>query len=247
MKTVIACFALPAVLLCSTILAEEPAAPKPDEAKPKTDSPLKTQKEKLGYALGLYNGRNMKRFDSEFDVETFITGLRDALGSKAALMNQNEIKDTMMKFKTDMDAKQAAEAASHGDKDKNKKDGEAFLAENKTKTGVVTLPSGLQYQVVTEGTGAMPKPTDMVTTDYRGTLIDGSVFDSSYDRGEPVQFPVNGVIKGWTEALQLMKVGAKWKLFIPSALAYGEGGSGPKIGPNSTLIFDIELHSIDKQ
>jgi len=128
--------------------------------------------------------------------------------------------------------------------DKNQKEGEVFLAENKKKKGVITLPSGLQYQVIKEGTGKIPKATDTVTTHYRGTLIDGTEFDSSYKRGEPASFPVNGVIKGWTEALQLMKVGSKWQLFIPSNLAYGPQGAGQAIGPNATLIFEIELLSI---
>jgi FKBP-type peptidyl-prolyl cis-trans isomerase FklB len=128
--------------------------------------------------------------------------------------------------------------------DKNQKEGEVFLAENKKKKGVVTLPSGLQYHVITAGTGKIPKATDTVTTHYRGTLIDGTEFDSSYKRGEPASFPVNGVIKGWTEALQLMKVGSKWQLFIPSNLAYGPQGAGQVIGPSATLIFEIELLSI---
>jgi len=126
---------------------------------------------------------------------------------------------------------------------KNKKEGETFLAENMKKEGVKTLASGLQYKVITEGTGKMPKATDTVTTNYRGTLVDGTEFDSSYKRGEPATFPVNGVIAGWTEALQLMKTGAKWQLFVPSNLAYGERGTGP-IGPNAVLLFEVELISI---
>ena len=130
--------------------------------------------------------------------------------------------------------------------EKNKKEGETFLAENKKKEGVKTLPSGLQYKVITEGTGKMPKETDTVTTHYRGTLIDGTEFDSSHKRGQPATFAVKGVIKGWTEALQLMKEGSKWQLFIPSELAYGERGAGQTIGPYATLIFDIELISIQE-
>jgi FKBP-type peptidyl-prolyl cis-trans isomerase FklB len=127
---------------------------------------------------------------------------------------------------------------------KNKTEGEAFLAANAKKEGVVTLPSGLQYQILTEGQGENPKATDQVTVQYRGTLIDGTEFDSSYSRGQPATFRLNQVIKGWTEALQLMKPGAKWKLFVPAALAYGDKGAGPKIGPNSTLIFEVELISV---
>jgi FKBP-type peptidyl-prolyl cis-trans isomerase len=129
--------------------------------------------------------------------------------------------------------------------DKNMKEGEAFLAENKKKEGVVTLPSGLQYKVITAGTGKKPKATDTVTTQYRGTLIDGTEFDSSYKRGQPTTFPVAGVITGWTEALQLMPVGSKWQLFIPSNLAYGPRGAGHLIGPNATLVFEVELLSIE--
>ena len=128
--------------------------------------------------------------------------------------------------------------------EKNKIDGEAFLAENKKKEGVKTLPSGLQYSIIKEGAGKMPKATDTVTVNYKGTLIDGTEFDSSYRRGQPVSFPVNGVIAGWTEALQLMKEGSKWQLFIPSELAYGEKGAGNTIGPNAVLIFEVELISI---
>jgi len=142
-------------------------------------------------------------------------------------------------------AERAQQQAKHAQQaPKNLKEGEAFLVENAKKEGVVTLESGLQYQVITPGTGNAPKATDKVTTHYRGTLIDGTEFDSSYKRGQPATFPVKGVIAGWTEALQLMKVGAKWQLFIPANLAYGKRGAGGKIGPNATLIFDIELISI---
>jgi FKBP-type peptidyl-prolyl cis-trans isomerase FklB len=147
----------------------------------------------------------------------------------------------MNTFKEEMTKKQ--EEAMKKAAEKNKKDGAAFLAENKKKEGVVTLPSGLQYKIITQGTGNTPKATDTVTVNYRGSLVDGTEFDSSYKRGQPATFPVNGVIKGWTEALQLMKEGAKWQLFIPSDLAYGEKGAGNVIGPNATLIFDVELIS----
>jgi FKBP-type peptidyl-prolyl cis-trans isomerase FklB len=148
----------------------------------------------------------------------------------------------MMNFQKEMMAKQGER--KKGQAEKNKKEGEEFLTLNKNKPDVITLPSGLQYKVVTKGSGEKPKLTDTVTTQYRGTLIDGTEFDSSYSRGEPATFQVNGVIKGWTEALQLMAVGSKWQLFIPSVLAYGEGGAGNDIGPNATLIFEIELISI---
>jgi FKBP-type peptidyl-prolyl cis-trans isomerase len=147
----------------------------------------------------------------------------------------------MTLFQKEMTAKQAEKIKMAGEK--NKKAGETFLSENSKKDGVVTLKSGLQYKVITEGTGKMPKESDTVTTHYRGTLVDGTEFDSSYKRGEPVSFQVNGVIPGWTEALQLMKTGSKWQLFIPSGLAYGENGPEP-IGPNAALIFDVELISV---
>jgi FKBP-type peptidyl-prolyl cis-trans isomerase FklB len=150
----------------------------------------------------------------------------------------------MTAFQKEMMAKREQAGKEAGAK--NKVEGEAFLAENGKKEGVVTLPDGLQYKILKEGDGAKPKATDTVTVHYRGTLISGTEFDSSYKRKEPVSFPVNGVIAGWTEALQLMKVGSKWQLFIPSTLAYGERGAGPDLGPNATLIFEVELISIGK-
>jgi FKBP-type peptidyl-prolyl cis-trans isomerase FklB len=157
-------------------------------------------------------------------------------------MTEQEVNQTMMNFQKDMMAKQQARTKELGEK--NKKEGEAFLAENKKKEGVITLPSGLQYKVIKEGDGKIPTINDTVTVHYRGTLIDGKEFDSSYTRGQPVTFPVKGVIPGFSEALQLMKGGSKWQLFVASNLAYGERGAGEEIGPNATLIFDIELISI---
>jgi FKBP-type peptidyl-prolyl cis-trans isomerase FklB len=151
----------------------------------------------------------------------------------------------MAAFQKEMMAKQQELAKRLGEK--NKKEGEAFLSENRKKEGIKALPSGLQYKVVKAGTGKKPKSTDTVTTHYRGTLIDGTEFDSSYRRGQPASFPVSGVIAGWTEALQLMEEGAKWQLFIPPNLAYGERGAGSQIGPNATLIFEIELISIQEK
>jgi len=147
-------------------------------------------------------------------------------------------------FQKEMQAKMVAEMQALAAK--NKAAGEAFLAENAKKEGVVVTDSGLQYKIIEEGEGPSPGPSDMATVNYRGTLIDGTQFDSSYDRGQPATFPVGGVIAGWTEALQLMKPGAKWQLFIPADLAYGERGAGKDIGPNSTLVFDVELLSVEK-
>ena len=150
-----------------------------------------------------------------------------------------------MEVQNEMRKKQQAEMQAAGEA--NKKEGDAFLAANKAKDGVVTLPSGLQYKILTQGTGPKPTATDSVVCNYRGTLINGTEFDSSYKRGEPATFPVSGVIKGWTEALQLMPVGSKWQLFVPSDLAYGERSPGPEIGPDSTLIFEVELLSIQNK
>jgi FKBP-type peptidyl-prolyl cis-trans isomerase FklB len=161
------------------------------------------------------------------------------------LLSEQEVRETLAAFQTEMTAKQAELAKKMGEK--NKKEGEAFLAENQKKEGVKTLPSGLQYRVIQAGTGKSPKATDEVTAHYRGTLIDGTEFDSSYRRGKPETLPIGGVIAGWTEALQLMQEGAKWQLFVPSNLAYGERGAGRDIGPQATLIFEIELISIQEK
>jgi FKBP-type peptidyl-prolyl cis-trans isomerase FklB len=205
---------------------------------PKPDSPLKTQKDKLSYAIGMQVGGTISRQGIEVDPNVLLEGLKDAMAGKP-IMTDEDVRATMMQLQSDMLAKQkqAGEA--------NKKEGEAFLAANKGKEGVITLPSGLQYKVLKEGTGPKPAASDTVLCNYRGTLINGKEFDSSYKRGEPAKFPVNGVIKGWTEALQLMPVGSKWQLFIPAELAYGERGAGADIAPNSTLIFEVELLSIE--
>ena len=195
---------------------------------------LKNQKEKVSYIIGMDIGSNMKRQSIDVDPNIFAKGIKDALSGEKPLLTEQEIQETMIAFQREVMEKQ-------------KKRGEVFLAENKNKEGVKTLPSGLQYKVIKAGTGKIPKLNDTVTTHYRGTLIDGTEFDSSYKRGQPVSFPVSGVIPGWTEALQLMQEGAKWQLFIPSNLAYGERGAGGIIGPNATLIFEIELISIQEK
>ncbi len=203
---------------------------------------LKTERDKLSYSIGLDVGNNLKRQSIDIDPEIFSRGLKDALTANKPLLTEQEIQNTMMNFKNDMQAKQMEQMNVTGEK--NIKDGESFLAENSKKEGVTTLPSGLQYKVVKEGTGNIPKSTDTVSVHYRGTLLNGTEFDSSYKRGQPATFGVKGVIKGWTEALQLMKTGAKWKLFIPSELAYGDRGAGRNIGPSETLVFEVELLSI---
>ncbi len=195
---------------------------------------LKDQKDKVSYSIGLQIGFNLGRQKVDISPDMLAAGIKDALAGKPQL-NPDQIKEVMTTFEKDMEQKQK-EAG-----EKNKAEGTKFLDDNKKKEGVKTTASGLQYKVLKEGNGTQPKKTDTVTVNYRGTLINGTEFDSSYKRGQPATFPVNGVIPGWTEALQLMKVGSKYQLFIPSNLAYGERSVGPDIGANSTLIFEVEL------
>lgn len=203
---------------------------------------LKTQKDKISYIIGLNIGMNMKRQSVDVDTGLLLKGLKDGLSGAKPAMSEDEMRAVMTSFNKEMKKKHDEEVKKVSEK--NKKEGEKFLAANKKKKGVVTLPSGLQYKIITKGKGKSPKLNDIVTVNYRGTLIDGKEFDSSYKRGKPASFPVGGVIKGWTEALQLMKPGSKWELFIPSDLAYGPRGAGNIIGPNATLIFEVELISV---
>jgi len=203
---------------------------------------LKTEKDKLSYAMGMDLGGQLKARSVDIDTEVFAQALKTALAGGKTLMTDAEAKAVISQLQMAMVAKQAAEAKAVGEK--NKAEGEAFLAANKAKEGVVTLPSGLQYKVITNGTGPKPTLEQTVVCQYKGTLIDGKEFDSSYKRGQPATFPVKGVIKGWTEVLQLMPVGSKWQVFIPPNLAYGERGAGADIGPNATLIFEVELIAI---
>jgi FKBP-type peptidyl-prolyl cis-trans isomerase FklB len=204
---------------------------------------LKDTKARVSYCIGVDIGSSFKEEEIDVDPKVLAAGIADALASKVQL-TKDEMKETLANFQ-----KQMMEKMEEKDKaalEKNAKEGEKFLAENAKKEGVKVTASGLQYKVMKSGTGKIsPKPTDIVKTHYHGTLIDGTVFDSSVDRKEPVTFPVNGVIKGWTEALQMMKEGDKWQIFVPSSLAYGEEGAGPRIGPNTTLIFEVELISIE--
>ena len=207
---------------------------------------LKTQKDKVSYAIGLDVGNGLKKNEVDVDPDIVAKAIKDVMSGNKPLMTEEEVKTAITSLQKDLQAKQQERTKALGDK--NKKEGEAFLAQNKTKSGVKTLPSGLQYKVITEGKGKSPKESDTVTVQYSGTLIDGTEFDSSYKRGQPATFPVGGVIKGWTEALQLMKEGSKWQLVIPSDLAYGASGTqGGPIGPNAVLIFDVELVSIKAQ
>jgi FKBP-type peptidyl-prolyl cis-trans isomerase FklB len=241
------------IMLLGSAVAQQPAAPKnppppakaqptpatklPEAPKSQGSAAFATSKEKASYALGMYFGSVLNRQGvaiDDVDLDVLQHGLKDAAGGGKTLLTEEEERATLQQWQTDMRAQVAA---------KNKKEGEAFLAANKSKEGVVTLPSGLQYKILSAGSGPKPTATDTVSCNYRGTFIKGTEFDSSAKAGKPVTFPLNGVIKGWTEALQLMPTGSKWQLFIPSDLAYGEQGRGP-IPPNSTLIFEVELVSI---
>jgi FKBP-type peptidyl-prolyl cis-trans isomerase FklB len=226
-----------AVVLCTVLLAAQVYGA--------DQSPLKDKKDRLSYAIGLDVGNALKRQSVDVNTDIFMQGVKDALSGGKKLLTDEEVRETMTTFTKELAAKQAEERKALAEK--NKKEGEEFLAENKKKEGVKTLPDGLQYKVIAEGKGRTPQATDTVTVNYKGTLIDGKEFDSSYKRGQPATFPVKGVIPGWTEALQMMKEGSKWELFIPPGLAYGERGAGNVIGPDQTLIFEVELLSIKEK
>jgi FKBP-type peptidyl-prolyl cis-trans isomerase FklB len=224
-----------------------PAAKTGPAAKPRTQPvlTLKTQKDKVSYALGANLGMNLHKQSVEVDPAIVLRGLKDALAAGKMLLTDDEARAALMQLQADVRNKQQEKMKVAGEM--NKKEGAEFLEVNKAKDGVVTLPSGLQYKILTEGTGPKPTATDTVVCNYRGTLISGTEFDSSYKRGQPASFPVNGVIKGWTEALQLMPVGSKWQLFVPADLGYGDRGAGGEIGPSATLIFEVELLSIQSK
>lgn len=224
-----------------------PSTPGQSAAK-KTPAPLtlKTEKDKVSYAIGVNEGKRLqqgiKQGDVDLDTAILLRAIKDMLSGEKQVMTDQEIQTTLTTLQAEVRKKQeikqqlAAETA--------KKEGDAFLADNKTKEGVITTADGLQYKILEEGTGPKPSSGDMVTVNYRGTLLNGTEFDSSYKRGQPASFAVGQVIRGWTEALQLMPVGSKWQLYIPSDLGYGPRGAGPNIGPNSTLVFEVELLSI---
>jgi FKBP-type peptidyl-prolyl cis-trans isomerase FklB len=220
-----------------------PSATKSGTAS-KTAAPvtLKTQKDKISYALGMSIGANTKRQGVDVDPALVARGMKDAMSGGKTLMTEDEAHQAIAAQSEELRKAHEAKVAAEGEE--NRKAGFAFLEANKTKEGIVVLPSGLQYKILKEGTGPKPASTDTVVCNYKGTLINGTEFDSSDKHGGPATFPVSGVIKGWTEALQLMSVGSKWQLFIPADLAYGERGAGGEIGPNSALIFDVELLSI---
>jgi FKBP-type peptidyl-prolyl cis-trans isomerase FklB len=223
--------------------AQTPAAKRSaTSAKSAAPLALKTQKDKFSYALGMKMGGNLKKQDVPVDPAILARGVKDALAGGKTLMTDEEAQATLTEMQNDMRKKQQEKMQEAGAA--NKKEGDTFLASNKGKEGVVTLPSGLQYKIMKAGTGPKPTASDSVVCNYRGTLIDGKEFDASAKHGGPATFPVNGVIKGWTEALQLMPVGSKWQLFVPPDLAYGDRGAGNDIGPDATLIFEVELLSI---
>ena len=247
------------LLACSAALAQQPTTPpagssassttqpaaNASQAPAASASPLKTEDEKFSYALGMNLGTNLQKQSVNVDPNLLIRGMKDAMAGGKMLLTEDEARAALMEMQKEVQQKMQEKAKVEGEA--NKKEGDAFLAANKSKQGVVTLPSGLQYKIITAGTGPKPTADDTVVCNYRGTLISGKEFDSSYKRGEPATFAVNGVIKGWTEALQLMPTGSKWQLFIPPDLAYGDRGAGADIGPDATLIFEVELMSIQKK
>ena len=232
------------LILCAALVAaiagcNQKAGEKAADHGPK----LETDEQKVSYGIGLVEGKRFKQ-DFKVDVEAFTAGMKASVNDEKPLMTEEEVKTTIQEFGQKLMAKKEAEQKAAGEKNKTASD--AYLAENGKKEGIKTTASGLQYKVETEGKGAKPKADDTVEVNYRGTLVDGTEFDSSYKRGQTVTFPVNGVIPGWSEALQLMTVGSKYQLFIPSDLAYGPGGTGGVIGPNQALIFEVELVDIKK-
>ncbi|MCA0900009.1 MULTISPECIES: FKBP-type peptidyl-prolyl cis-trans isomerase [Microbulbifer] len=220
------------------------------ESAGSADVKLETQEQKVSYIIAEDMANRLKSQEVALDPSIVAMALQDVASGRESRLSQEEKQKVIQVFQENMQAKQKElmekqESDFKASADKNLEEGKKFLEENAKKDGVQTTDSGLQYKVITEGTGPSPSETSVVEVDYKGTLIDGTEFDSSYKNGKPVQFPVNGVIKGWTEALQLMKQGAKWELYIPSELAYGPGGAGGLIGPNATLIFEVELHKAD--
>ena len=247
---------LPAVLLVAAAAvagaqsgkpaAQKPAAQKPaaQSAQPSGQQAGKPEalQDRASYVIGYNLGRTLKQNDVQASSDLIVRGLHDGLAGQNGMFTDAEMQATMQEFQKQMMAQQETKQKALGEK--NKTEGEAFLAKNKARAGVKTTASGLQYEVLREGTGPMPKPTDTVSVNYLGTLMDGTKFDSSYDRKEPATFVLNQVIPGWTEGVQLMKVGSKYKFYIPSALGYGDKGAGNVIGPNAPLVFEVELLSI---
>lgn len=227
------------ILIIGCSGADKNGTAEAENTKEDTITTLESQLEKVSYTIGQDIGSNLQQQGIEIDVDVLAKGIKDALLGNESLLTDAEKQTVMAQFQQEMQAKQQAQMEEQAAG--NLTASEEFLAENSGKEGVVTLESGLQYKVIEEGTGPSPSATDTVVVHYSGTLVDGTEFDSSYQRGRPAEFPVNGVIPGWTEALQLMKEGGKWEVFIPPDLAYGERGAGQRIGPNAALIFEVEL------
>ncbi len=204
---------------------------------------MKSTREKVSYCLGLETGRNLQRQFNDMDVELLRKGFEDAIANNNPKLNQEEIQSIMQALRNQVETQQRQFYAKLSEQ--NRQEGETYLENNKTQEGVVTLKSGLQYKVITAGTGPKPTPADVVSVHYRGSFINGTIFDSSYERGKPQVFPLNRVIPGWSEALQHMHVGDKWQIVVPHYLAYGEAGFGNEIGPNTTLVFEMELLGIN--
>jgi FKBP-type peptidyl-prolyl cis-trans isomerase len=241
-----------ALLISSAVFAQDSKPSVSPSENPAAGSAFKNDKDKVSYSIGVDIGRTLQRLQLDLNQDALKQGISDILGNKPTALSDQELQQTLQAFQQQMMQKQQATIAKKQEEmkstaEKNKADGKKFLEENAKKPGVKTLPSGLQYKVVKEGTGEKPKDSDVVETNYRGTLIDGKEFDSSEKNGGPVSFPVNGVIKGWTEALKLMPVGSKWEIYVPSELAYGDEGAGEDIAPGSTLVFQVELLRIKKE
>ena len=231
-------------ILAVALVAALAAACSKKEGESADASDLTTDAQKFGYAIGVDIGNSLSPVKSEVDVDALINGMEEALAGKTPRLDDEAREKVKSEVSKRLQAKQMEERTAKAAAAKEA--GEKFLAENGKRAGVKTTASGLQYEILTEGSGATPKATDKVTVHYKGTLIDGTEFDSSYARGQPVTFPLGNVIPGWTEGLQLIKTGGKAKLYIPSNLAYGERGAGAKIGPNETLVFEVELIAIEK-
>ena len=243
--SIVAATGLGLVVISTLAVGQDAPQTAPVPAPAQAPAGLGDLKSQASYGLGLSIGRNLKAQSVDIDPELMARGLKDGITGARALRTEEQAEKAVTAFQQQFAAKKTAETKVAGNK--HKTEGAAFLAANKARPGVVTLPSGLQYKVVKDGTGAIPKASDVVSAHYRGTLLDGTEFDNSYKRGQPLSIPVNGVIAGWTEALQRMKVGSRWQLFIPSELAYGENPQeGSPIPPNAVLIFDIELLGIGR-
>ena len=244
---------LVALLMCSAFASyaeDAKPSPSPADSTPPT-STLKDDKDKISYSLGVDIGRTLQKFQLDLNEAALSQGIADVLGNKSMAMTDQELQQTLQAFQQKMMQKQQEAMAKKqeqmkGVAEKNKIDGKKFLDDNAKKAGVKTTASGLQYKVIKEGTGEKPKDADVVEANYRGTTIDGKEFDSSAKHGNSASFPVNGVIKGWSEALKMMPVGSKWELYVPSDLAYGDEGAGDEIAPGSTLVFEVELLSVKK-